>query len=100
MRQSLIFGERRIFVPIIEFVKNIVVVLLTAVQFAMLVRAILSWFPLNSNKFVDFINAVTEPFVLPMRLLFEKLNLFQNLPIDISFLASYIVISIILMILP
>lgn len=86
--------------PIIEFVKNIVVVLLTAVQFAMLVRAILSWFPLNSNKFVDFINAVTEPFVLPMRLLFEKLNLFQNLPIDISFLASYIVISIILMILP
>ena len=86
--------------PIIEFVKNIVVVLLTAVQFAMLVRAILSWFPLNSNKFVDFINAVTEPFVLPMRLLFEKLNLFQNLPIDISFLASYILISIILMILP
>ena len=86
--------------PIIEFVKNIVVVLLTAVQFAMLVRAILSWFPLNSNKLVDFINAVTEPFVLPMRLLFEKLNLFQNLPIDISFLSSYILISIILMILP
>jgi uncharacterized protein YggT (Ycf19 family) len=87
-------------VLIIEFIKNLIVVLLTAVQFAMLIRAVLSWFPLDSNKFVDFIHAVTEPFVQPMRLLFEKFNWFQSLPIDVSFLASYIVISMVLMLLP
>lgn len=85
---------------VVELVKNIVIVFLTAVQFAMLARAILSWFPLNSNKFTDFLQAVTEPFIYPIRLLFEKMNWFTGLPIDISFLVSYIIITIVLMILP
>ncbi|MBQ9113247.1 MAG: YggT family protein [Clostridia bacterium] len=84
----------------VEIIKNIVVILLTAVQFAMLARAILSWFPIDSNKFIDFLYAVTEPFIQPVRVLFEKLNWFQSLPIDISFLVSYMLLSVILMILP
>lgn len=87
--------------PIIFIViKNIVILFLTAVQFAMLLRAILSWFPIDSNKFTDFLSVVTEPFIQPVRMLFEKMGWFQNLPIDISFLASYMILSVILMFLP
>ena len=84
----------------VGLIKSVVIVFLTAVQFAMLGRAILSWFPMNSNKLTDFLYAVTEPFIYPVRMLFEKMRWFQGLPIDISFLVSYLLISIVLMLLP
>ena len=83
----------------IEIIKNIVIILLTVVQFAMLARAILSWFPID-NKFVDFLHAITEPFIVPVRLLFEKMNWFTGLPIDVSFFVTYLIISIVLIFLP
>ena len=84
----------------VGLIKSVVLVFLTAVQFAMLGRAILSWFPMNSNKLTDFLYSVTEPFIYPVRMLFEKMRWFQGLPIDISFLVSYLLISIVLMLLP
>ncbi|MBQ8141428.1 MAG: YggT family protein [Clostridia bacterium] len=83
-----------------EIIKNVIVVLLSAVQLAMLVRAVLSWFVMDENKIVNFLYAVTEPFIVPVRLLFEKLNWFQNSPIDFSFMITYLIISIIIIILP
>ena len=74
-------------------VTDVVVLLLLGVQIAMMLRAILSWFPMDSNKFVDFLYVITEPFNVPIRLLFEKLGWFQNLPIDISFMVSYLLLS-------
>lgn len=84
----------------VDLIKNIVIVFLTAVQFAMLARAILSWFPLDGNKITDFLYGITEPFIYPVRLLFQKMNWFTGLPIDISFLVSYFIITIVLVILP
>ncbi len=66
----------------------------------MLARAILSWFPMNSNKFSDFIYSITEPFIYPVRMLFDKMGWFSGLPIDIAFLVTYLLISIILVFLP
>lgn len=82
-----------------EIIKQVVIILLTLVQFAMLIRAILSWFPID-NKFVDFLHAITEPFIHPVRMLFEKMNWFSGLPIDMSFFVTYILISVLLIILP
>lgn len=79
---------------VLTVVTDIVVLLLLGVQIAMMIRAILSWFPIDSNKFVDFLYAITEPFIVPIRLLFEKLGWFQNLPIDISFMVSYLLLSL------
>jgi len=31
---------------------------------------------------------------VPIRLLFEKLGWFQNLPIDVSFMVSYLLLSV------
>ncbi len=86
-------------VQVLQIIANVVVLLLTAVQLAMLVRAVLSWFPMDDNKFTDFLYGVTEPFIYPVRMLFEKLNWFQNLPIDISFMVSYLLLSVIIMLL-
>ena len=83
----------------IFIIKSATTLLLSFVQIAMLVRAILSWFPLN-NRFVDFVYSVTEPFVYPIRRLFEKMGWFQGLPVDISFMVSYLLITVILILLP
>ena len=80
-------------------VKNAVMILLMAIQLAMLVRAILSWFPLD-NGFVDFLHNVTEPFIYPIRRLFERFGWFQGIPIDMAFMVSYLLITLVTMILP
>ena len=80
-------------------VADVVVLLLSAIQLAMLVRAILSWFPIDSNRFIDFLYGITEPFIVPIRALFQRLNWFQSLPIDVSFMVAYLLLSIISMLL-
>ena len=79
-------------------IKSAVSIFLMAIQLAMLLRAVLSWFPLD-NRFVDFLHNVTEPFIYPIRRLFERFGWFQGLPIDISFMVSYILLSVIMMLL-
>ena len=83
----------------VEVIKQVVIILLSTVQFAMLARAILSWFPID-NRFVDFLHAITEPFIRPVRMLFEKMNWFSGLPIDMSFFVTYILISVLLVFFP
>ena len=84
----------------IEVIKDTVVFFLTVVELAMLLRAIFSWLPIEQNRFIDILYAVTEPFIAPVRTLFVKMNWFQGLPIDLSFLISYVLISIVCTILP
>ena len=79
-------------------IKSAVSIFLMAIQLAMLLRAVLSWFPLE-NRFIDFLHNVTEPFIYPVRRLFERFGWFQGLPIDISFMVSYILISVVMMLL-
>ncbi len=83
----------------IYVVKNVVILALSLVELAMLVRAVLSWFPIDGNKFTEFLFAITEPFIHPIRVLFVKMNWFQGFPIDISFLVAYLLITIALTIL-
>ena len=78
---------------LIEAIKSLVLVFLSTVQFAMLLRAILSWFVMGGGKFINFLYAITEPFIAPVRALFEKMNWLQNSPIDCSFLVTYLLIS-------
>ena len=84
---------------VLMLLQNTVVLILTLLQLAMLVRAIMSWFPGDSNKFEDFLYAITEPLILPIRKLFERFNWFQGLPIDVSFFVTYLLLSIVLVFL-
>ena len=84
---------------VLEVFKATVCVLLSAIQLAMTARAILSWFPIEPNRFITFLNVVTEPVVYPIRKLFEKMNWFQNIPLDMSFMTAFVIISILLLLL-
>ncbi len=84
---------------VLQIIANVAVLLLSVVQLAMLVRAVMSWFPMDPNKFTDFLYAVTEPFIYPIRMLFQKMNWFQDIPLDMSFMATYILLSILLLVL-
>jgi len=75
---------------------SILLIIINAVQLAMFIRAILSWFRTGSDsKFIQLLYFITEPFIKPIRKLLNKINLFQRLPIDISFLVTYILLSFI-----
>lgn len=79
--------------------QNTVVLILSVFQLAMLIRAIMSWFPGDSNKFENFLYAITEPLIFPVRKLFERFNWFQGLPIDVSFFVTYLLLSVVLVLL-
>lgn len=59
--------------------------LLSVLSLLILIRAILSWLPLDEDgPVVSFVNMVTEPIVMPVRTLLERIELFQNMPFDFS----------------
>ena len=73
---------------------NFVDLILTAVLFAMLLRALLSIvFMGEESKFAMIVYFFTEPFIMPVRLLLQKLNLFQGSPLDVSFFLTSILLA-------
>ncbi len=74
---------------------DIVDVILSAVLFMMLLRVIFSLFPmLEGSRIDEFVYRVTEPFIIPVRVVVEKIDVLNSLPIDISFFLSFILLSI------
>jgi len=75
-------------------------VLLVALQFLMMARAIISWLPVNEdNPIVVFLYSVTEPVIMPVRSVIERFGWFEGLPIDMSFLITFMLLSILQMFL-
>ncbi len=74
---------------------RLAVTLIGVLQLAMFVRAILSWIPgADENKLGDFLYAITEPFILPVRAILDRIPLFQGFPLDMSFFFTFILLSI------
>ena len=80
---------------VIYIIKQTAVALLGVLDFAMLLRAIMSWFDqTGESKISMFLYAITEPLILPVRRLCEKLNWFQGTPLDMPFMITLILILI------
>ena len=72
---------------IVYFVARLALLCLYVLDIAMLIRAILSWFPAaDESRFLDLVYTITEPVILPFRQLFHKLNWFSGVPLDMAFL--------------
>ena len=57
----------------------------TLIEYAILARCILSWFPINqSNVFVRILVAITEPIMGPIRRLISKSPLGRGMMVDFS----------------
>lgn len=69
--------------------------LVKLISICMFIRAILSWFDVNmNNPLIKLLFVITEPAVQPVRKLFQKMNWFQNTPIDLSFTATFLILFI------
>ncbi len=73
------------------FVKCVLWVL----EIAMFVRAVLSWFPGGDDNVLErFVRIITEPFIAPIRFIFDKFGWGSDLPLDLPFFVTLILISI------
>ena len=73
-----------------------VVIFLYAVDIALLGRAVLSWFPEGGQSRIGaFLYVVTEPFIMPVRGLCNRLGLFQGVPLDMPFLITALLLTLI-----
>lgn len=72
-----------------------VVIMFGILSFAMLGRAILSWFVRDEDSFIlGLLYLITEPVILPVRGLCSIMGWFENIPIDFPFLITAFIISI------
>ena len=73
---------------------NFVDLFLTVLLFAMLARALMSFFMMGEESRISMVlYFFTEPFILPVRKIFEKLGLFQGTPMDVSFFFTTLLIG-------
>ena len=75
---------------------NLVDLVLGAVLFAMLIRAILSLVLMGQeNGLSMLLYYFTEPFILPVRKILERFGWFQGTPFDVSFFLTTILLAMI-----
>lgn len=75
--------------------------ILSVVSFAMLLRMLVSFFIYDEDsRLLRFLALVTEPFILPVRMLLVRFNIGQDSPIDWSFSLTYLLIALVQMFLP
>ena len=75
---------------------NFVDLFLSVLLFAMLARALMSFFMMGEeSKLSMVLYYFTEPFILPVRKIFERLGLFQGTPMDVSFFFTTLLIGMV-----
>lgn len=78
---------------VLYILSNTVVTLLSAVEFLLLVRAVLSWVAPDSDHPVsNAVFTVTDWILAPMRALLDKTGWFQKSMIDMSYLLTILVL--------
>ena len=81
---------------ILYVLKTTLAVLLDVLSLAMLCRAIFSWFDqTEESRFSGFLYMLTEPVILPIRKLCQKMRWFEGTPLDFPFLIAVLLITLI-----
>ena len=74
-------------------ISTIASLMISFVLFLMLVRAVLSWFPIDDDSMIlRFVFAATEPLIYPVRMLLSRFPSLQEFPIDISFSVTVLIL--------
>lgn len=79
---------------VVALVKALADGILMLVQIALLVRAVMSWFPIGDNILSDIAYSITEPIIIPVRRVLERFEAVRNFPIDIAFFVTFMLVSI------
>ena len=76
-------------------VSTVASLLISLLQLLMFVRAVISWFPVDDdNVILRFSYTVTEPFIYPVRLLLDRIPAFSEMPVDISFTVTFLLLFV------
>ncbi|HIV62572.1 MAG TPA: YggT family protein [Candidatus Butyricicoccus avistercoris] len=80
----------------VYFLIDIVATLIRILQFMMFARAIFSWFPqMQNSSIVEFLYMVTEPVIMPVRGLLNRIPSIRMMPIDLAFFCTFILLEFI-----
>ena len=78
---------------VLFFLRQTVLVFLEVLGIAFFVRAILSWFdPMGEWRVSGFLYVLTEPITVPVRILCERMNWFQGVPMDIPYTLTWLLL--------
>lgn len=62
----------------------------------MFLRALSSWIIADDDSpFVEFLYQATEPFISPVRALLDRFEALRDFPIDVSFIVTFILLSVV-----
>ncbi len=79
---------------IAKLIMNTATTLIFVLEVCMLIRAVLSWFPIrDDHPIAVLLFTVTEPVIFPFRRLFDRMGWFRNLPLDMPFLFACLVLA-------
>ena len=82
-------------------ISTLVSLFLSVLQFLMMIRAVLSWLPIDEDSPIsNFVYSMTEPVIIPIRMLLERSDKMRSMPIDISFIIAFVLLSVVQMMLP
>lgn len=60
----------------------------------MIVRAVMSWLPFgDDNRIGEVLFVLTEPVILPVRMLLNRFEALQNFPLDIPFFVTMFILA-------
>lgn len=81
---------------VLYVIKQVILILLDIFDVAFLVRAILSWIdPMDEFTVSKILYAITEPLIIPIRRLCDRLHLFQGMPLDMPFLLTLLLLVLV-----
>lgn len=77
-----------------RWIASILLSLLQIVKLLVIVRCILSWLPLSGNRFVELIYQLTDPILMPIRSLMERLMGGRAMMVDFSPIVLFLLIQV------
>ncbi len=74
-----------------------VVILLQIIQYAILIRVIVSWLPFpKDNQFIRLLYQITDPVLMPIRNMIERTSWGRNMMIDFSPIIAFLILGVLI----
>ena len=75
-----------------EYFVRAVIILCYALIVAIIIRSLMSWFPVNRDNFlVNLLQTITEPILAPLRRIIPRLNMFDLSPM-VAIIVLYVIV--------
>ncbi len=80
---------------ILEIVKIAVLLFMSVLGYVMLIRVVLSILGFDESMLYVICYAVSEPVVAPVRVVLDRFTSLQEIGIDFSFMATYLLLEVV-----